>query len=367
MSQPVRIAVAVAAAVLVALGSARAADQQTLNVYNWSDYIAEGTVAAFEKATGVKVNYDTYDSNETLDAKLAAGNSGYDVVVPSLNPFVARQIPAGYYQKLDKSKLPNFKNLSAPILGMVARYDAGNAYVIPYTTGTTGIGFNVDKIYDRMHEAPVDSLKIMFDPAVVSKFKSCGVTMLDSPTDIYPAALRYLGLDPDSQKVADLEKANQALLKIRPFIRRFDSSEYINDLANGDVCLSLGYSSDINIAKRRAAEANKGVRVTYMVPKEGALRWIDTMAIPKDAPHPDLAHQFLNFIMDPKVIAEVSNEVFIQSGNAAASQFVKPEIINDRGIYPPPELEKNIYTISVSKPDVDRARTRLWTRLKTGR
>ena len=338
-----------------------------LNFYNWVDYISPETVPAFEKATGIKVNYDTYDSNETLEAKLSAGSSGYDLVVPSLTPFVARQIPAGYYQKLDKSKLPKWSNLNPALLEQMKRYDPDNAHVVPWTTGTTGIGYNVDKIYDRMHDAPLDSLRLLFDPAVVSKFRGCGVSLVDSPTDVYPAALRYLGLDPDSQKVADLEKANQLLLKVRPFIRRFDSAEYINDLANGDLCLSLGYSSDINIAKRRAFEAGKGVRLVYSIPKEGALRWIDTLAIPKDAPHPDLAYKFIDFVMDPKVMAEVSNEVFIQTGNAAATSFVKSEITLDRGIFPPPEVEKNLYAITASTPEVDRARTRLWTRLKTGR
>lgn len=357
---------AVAVGLAASVAGAAAADQATLNIYNWSDYIAPGTIPAFEQATGIKVNYDTYDSNETLEGKLAAGSSGYDLVVPTLTPFLARQIKAGFYQKLDKSKLPNWSHLDPALLARMARYDPGNAYAIPWMTGTDGIGYNVKQIKAIMPDAPVDSLSILFDPAILAKFKDCGISVLDSPTDVYPEALKYLGLDPDSQSKEDLQKATDLLIKIRPFIRKFDSSEYINGLANGDLCLVYGYSSDINLARRRAQEAGKGVAVGYAIPRDGTLRYIDTMAIPADAPHPDAALKFLNYIMDPEVVAATSNLIFVESGNADAVKFTKPEIANDPGIFPPAALEAKIYTISPSSHAIDTARTRMWEKVKSG-
>lgn len=349
-------------------GSAQAADDaKQLNVYNWVDYIGPSVLAGFEKETGIKVNYDTYDANETLEAKLAAGNSGYDIVVPSLSPFLARQVKAGFYAKLDKAKLSNYDHLDKTLLQRMAKYDMGNAYAIPWTTGTDGIGYNVEKIKAILPDAPVDSMRMIFDPEIVAKFKGCGVSMLDSPNDIFPQMLAYLGLNPDSQDPKDLQKAADALLKIRPYIRKFDSSEYINDLANGDLCLSLGFSSDINIARRRAKEANKGVTLNYTIPKEGAQRWIDTMAIPKDAPHLAAALQFMNYILDPKVAADTGNAVFIQTGNADAKGLIKPEIVGDPGVFPPETVEAKLFSISVSTPEIDRLRTRLWTKIKTNR
>ena len=348
------------------IGPAWADDQKILNIYNWSDYIAPNTVPDFGHATGAKVNYDTYDSNETLEAKLAAGSSGYDLVVPSLTPFLARQIAAGFYQKLDKSKLPNYAHLDKALLERMALFDPGNQYAIPWLTGTDGVGYNQAAIKAIMPDAPVDSLAMIFDPAIVAKFRDCGVSLLDSPTDIYPEVLHYLGLDPQSQKPEDLEKANEVLLKIRPYIRKFDSSEYINDLANGDLCLAFGYSSDIDLARNRARQAGKGVTVVFAIPREGTVRWIDTMAIPKDAPHPDLALAFMNYIMTPQVIADTVNTIFIASGNADALKFVKPEIANDKGIFPPPETERTLFAVPVGNPQIDRLRTRLWARVKTG-
>jgi putrescine transport system substrate-binding protein len=355
-------------AVLLAMaaGSA-AAEQPTLNIYNWSDYIAPDTVPNFEKATGIKVNYDTYDANETLEAKLAAGNSGYDLVVPSLTPFLARQIKGGFYLPLDKSKLSNYGHLSKPLLERMAAYDKGNLYAIPWMTGTNDIAYNAEKVKQLMPDAPVESLRMMFDPAVLEKFKGCGISVLDSPVDVFPAALNYLGLNPDSQKPEDLQKAADLLLKIRPYIRKFDSSEYINDLANGDLCLAWGYSSDINLARRRAKEAGKGVTVVNVLPKEGTQRYIDTMAIPKDAPHAELAYKFLNYIMDPKTVAATTNAIYVESGNADAAQYVTPEIAKDPTIVPPAEMEAKLFSVSVATPEIDRVRTRLWTKVKTGR
>jgi putrescine transport system substrate-binding protein len=363
----VRLAVLAIVAISLTAAAPAGAEQPVLNIYNWSDYIAPNTVPDFEKATGIKVNYDTYDSNETLEAKLAAGNSGYDLVGPSLTPFLARQVKGGFYQALDKSKLPNYEHLNNELLARMAPFDKDNAHAIPWMTATTALGYNAEQVKQRMPEAPVDSLKLLFDPEVLAKFKDCGISMLDTPVDVFPAALNYLGLNPDSQNPADLQKAADLLTKIRPFIRKFDSSEYINDLANGDLCIAWGYSSDINLARRRAAEVGKGVTVVTALPKEGTERYIDTLAIPKDAPHPDAAYKFLNYIMDPKVIADTVNTIYVQSGNGDAGPFIKPEILKDPAIYPPEALEKKIFAISASSPEIDRLRTRLWTKLKTGR
>lgn len=347
-------------------GSVAQADEAKLNIYNWNDYIAENTVPDFEKLTGIKVTYDLYDANETLEAKLSAGSSGYDLVVPTLVPFGARQIKAGFYLPLDKSKLPNYSHLDKGLLDRMAAYDPGNQYLIPYLTGVIGIAYNVDKIKQIMPDAPVDSLRMIFDPEIASKFKDCGISVLDSPTEVFPPALKYAGLDPNSQAIPDLQKAADVHFKIRPYVRKYDSSEYINALANGDLCLAWGYSSDIQIAKHRAIEAGKGVHIAFSIPKEGAQRYIDTMGIPKDSPHPEAALKFLNYIMDPKVIAQTTNKIYVQSGNGDARPFSDPAISNDPTIFPSAELEKNIYMITPSTPDVDRARTRFWTRVKTG-
>ena len=347
-------------------GFSAQAEDAKLNIYNWNDYIAPDTVPDFEKLTGIKVTYDLYDANETLEAKLSAGGSGYDVVVPTLVPFGARQIRAGFYQTLDKSKLPNFSHLDPSLLKRMDSYDQGNQYLIPYLTGVVGIAYNVDKIKQIMPDAPVDSLRMIFDPEIVSKFKDCGISMIDLPTEVFPPALKYAGIDVNSQAIPDLQKAADVHFKIRPYIRRYDSSEYINALANGDICLAWGYSSDVQIAKHRAMEAGKGVHIAFTIPKEGAQRYIDTMAIPKDAPHPESALKFLNYIMDPKVIAKTSDKIYVQSGNADARQYVDPDIANDPTIFPPASVEDTIYSIIPSAPDVDRARTRYWTRVKTG-
>jgi len=361
-----RVLLGTAAALVALSGTAHAADSTVLNIYNWSDYIGTDTIANFEKATGIKVSYDTYDANETLDGKLKAGHSGYDLVVPSLTPFLAQQIQSGIYQPLDKSKLPNYSHLDKGLLARMAKYDKDNADAIPWVTGTTGIGVVMEKVKAIAPDAPIGSLKFFFDPAILAKFKGCGITMLDTPTDVFPAALNYLGLNPDSENKDDIQKAYDLIMKIRPFIRKFDSSEYINDLANGDICVAWGYSSDINLARRRAAEANKGVTVAYNIPKEGSERYIDTMAMPKDAPHPDAALKFLNYIMQPEVMAETSNAIYGQSGNADAIKFVQPEIAKDPGVFPPADVEAKLFSISVSPKEIERLKNRLWTKIKSG-
>ena len=305
------------------------------------------------------------DSNEVLEAKLLAGNTGYDIVVPSAS-FVARQIQAGVFQPLDKSKLSNYSNLDPEIMKALDGYDPGNQYIIPWMWGTTGIGYNVQKIKERMPEAPLDSWGMIFKPEVVSKFADCGVTTLDAPAEVFPTALRYLGLPTSSQKEGDLKKVEELVMPVRPHIKYFHSSQYINDLANGEICLVLGWSGDVFIARDRAEEAGKGVEIGYTIPKEGALIWFDTMAIPKEAPHPQNAHLFLNYILQPEVIAAVSNYVNYANGNAAATQFVSDEVKNDPSIYPPPEVKANLFPNVVNTPEYDRLVTRTWTRVKTG-
>jgi putrescine transport system substrate-binding protein len=355
-----------AAALLLAASPAAAAGERILNVYNWSDYIAEDTVKKFTAETGIKVNYDVYDSNEVLETKLTAGRSGYDLVVPTASPFMARQIQAGLLGPLDKAKLKNWGNLDPEILKRLAQYDPGNAHAVPWMWGTVGIGYNVDKIKRIMADAPVGSLKILFDPATVQRFKSCGVELLDSPTDVLPAMLKFLGLDPDSQTKADLDRAVEQLLKVRPAVRKFHSSEYINDLANGNACLAFGYSGDIFQAAARAREAGKGVTIAYAIPSEGALFWVDGMVLPKDARNLDEAHQFLDFLMRPEVVAETTNRLGYANGNRASLALIDDAIKRDPAVYPPESVRATFYTIGVPSRDYDRLRTRAWTRIKTG-
>ncbi len=356
---------ALASLLLLAAGPVSAQGQ--VNVYNWSDYIAEDQLKDFAKNTGVKVNYTTYDSNEILDAKLRTGKSGYDVVVPTASPFFVRQLQANLFLPLDRSKLRNWKNLDPEILAALARYDADNRHGIPWMWGTTGIGYNVEEIRKRMPDAPVESLRMIFDPAIVSKFKDCGVMPLDSATDVLPAALRYLGLDPDSKKPEDLAKAGDVVKAIRPYVSKFHSSEYINALAGGNICLALGYSGDIFQARDRGAKAARKVDVAYAIPKEGSLLWIDVAGIPKDAPNVENAYRFLDFMLEPKVAAASSELTGYANGNQAAFALLPKEISGNPLIYPPADVRAKFYTITAGTPEQIRERTRLWTAIKTGR
>jgi putrescine transport system substrate-binding protein len=355
---------------LIAMGLAIAsivpAGAQELRVYNWSDYIAEDTIEKFTKETGIKVTYDVYDSNEVLEAKLLAGSSGYDIVVPT-SEFLQRQIAAGVYQPLDKSKLPNLKNMDEGLMKAASQYDPDNKHAIIYMWGTTGIGYNVDKIKERLGaDAKIDSWALIFDPAQAAKVADCGITLLDSPSDILPHALKYLKLPTDSTKEADLKKAAELIKSVRKNIRYFHSSQYINDLANGDVCVSVGFSGDIFIAAGRASEANKGVTIEYVIPKEGALQWFDMMAIPKDAPNADAAHKFINFIMEPQITADITNFVSYASANKAAMPLIQEDIRTNPAIFPTPDVMANLWTNKVKDAKVDRVITRLWTEVKTG-
>ncbi|MDH3452358.1 MAG: polyamine ABC transporter substrate-binding protein [Gammaproteobacteria bacterium] len=362
-----RISATATAGALLALscGVAFAAEEKVLNVYNWSDYIAEDTIANFEAKTGIKVNYDVFDSNEVLEAKLLAGSSGYDVVVPSAS-FMERQIKAGVFAKLNKSKLNNYGNLDAAILQRVAAHDPGNEHSIPYMWGTTGFGYNIKEVEETLAGAPVDSWDMLFNPEVVSKLQGCGVTFLDAPTEVFANLMGYLGRDPNSDKPEDVKLFEEHMLKVRPYIKYFHSSQNINDLANGEICVAMGWSGDMLIARDRAAEAEQGVEIAYTIPKEGAVIWFDNLAIPSDAPHPGNAHMFLDYIMEPQVAAAISNYVFYANGNSASLPLVDDEVKTDPGIYPSDAVKAKLFPDLADSAKFTRLLTRAWTRIKTG-
>ncbi|HTZ77389.1 MAG TPA: polyamine ABC transporter substrate-binding protein [Stellaceae bacterium] len=361
-----RLMVGAALAAMLAAGPARA-EEPVLNVYNWSDYIAKDTVAKFEAETGIKVRYDVYDSNDVLEAKLSAGHSGYDVVVPSSSPYLTRMAQAKILLKLDKSKLTNYGNLDKQILASAAVADPGNTYGVPYMWGTTGIGYNVDKVKAALGDkAPVDSLKLIFDPATAKKLGGCGISLLDTAEEVFPAALAYAGRPPLSREQKDLERAADIVKAVRPSIKKFHSSQYIDDLANGDICVAFGYSGDVFQAASRAEEAKNGVHIAYTIPREGAMLWIDQMAIPADAPHPENALKFINFILRPEIAAAISNEVAYANPNAKATKLVDPEIRDNPNIYPTAEVRKRLFFDTPVTPQYERLRTRAWTRVKTG-
>ncbi len=338
---------------------------RVLNLYIWSDYLAADTLSNFEKQTGIKVHVAYFDTNETLETKLLAGSSGYDVVVPTASYF-ERQIKAGVYLALDKSKLPNLKNMDPQLMSKVALHDPGNAHGIIYTWGTNGIGYNEKMIKALMPDAPLDSWRLVLDPAVASKVAKCGISVLDSPAEMMRAVYNYLGKDPNSQNADDLVQAEAILGKIRPYIRNINSSEYIEALANGDLCVAVGYSGDVMQARDRAREANKGIEIKYFVPKEGSILWFDMLAIPQDAPNRDSAYAYLNYIMDPKVIADISNFKRYANGNIASQPLVLDSVKNDPGIYPPTEQRQKLAVQLADSADQTRAITRVWQKFKTG-
>ncbi|MCZ8104736.1 MAG: polyamine ABC transporter substrate-binding protein [Burkholderiales bacterium] len=358
---------ALALGVALALGAGVAhAQDKVVNVYNWTDYIDPAVLEDFTKETGIKVVYDTYDNNEIVETKMMAGKSGYDIVIPS-GPFLQRMVAAGVFQKLDKAKLPNLKNQWPEIAERLKAFDPGNAHAVNYMWGTTGIGYNVAKAKERLGDRPVDSWDIVLKPENINKFKDCGVMMLDSPEDLFPGVLRAIGLNPDSKNGADFQKAADALMKVRGAVRKFHSSEYINALANGDVCLVVGYSGDMLQARKRAEEARNGVEVAYAIPKEGALMWFDSMVIPTDAPNKDNAYAFIDFMMRPDIAARNTNFVNYANGNAASRPLVKPEVLNNPGIYPNDAVLKRLFTNTSPDDKLQRQITRLWTRVKTGK
>ena len=345
---------------------ASAAFAEEVRVYNWSDYIDEELLTKFEEETGIDLIYDVFDSNEVLETKLLAGGSGYDVVVPTAS-FMERQIAAGAFQKLDKSQLSNIGNTWDVIEERTATYDPGNEYSINYMWGTTGLGVNTGKVAEVLGEdAPIDSLALIFDPANMEKLASCGVQMLDAPTEVIPAALAYLGEDPNSHDPDVIAKVEPLLTAIQPYVQKFHSSEYINALANGEICVAFGWSGDVLQARDRAAEAANGVEITYNAPKEGALMWFDQMAIPADAPNPSGAHKFLDFILNAENMAAASNYVYYANGNEASQEFLVEDVIGDTAIYPDEATLENLYTTTAYPPNVQRTVTRLWTKIKSG-
>lgn len=348
------------------IASAVQAQERVVNVYNWSDYIDESVLEDFTKETGIKVVYDVFDSNELLETKLLAGGSGYDVVVPTA-PFLARQIQAGVFQKLDKSKLPNLSNLWPMVSERLAKYDPGNEYAVNYMWGTTGIGYSVAKVKEALGaDFTVDSWDAIFKPENAEKLKSCGINILDASDETFAIAMNYIGKDPDSKETADLEAGGDVYMKIRPSVRTFNSSAYIDDLANGDICMTIGWSGDILQAKARAEEANNGVEINYVIPKEGTYMWFDNMAIPADAKNVEEAHEFINYLMRPEVIAKASNYVQYANGNLASKDLLDAEVKDNPAVYPPEDVMAKLFTISPYGPREQRVLNRVWTQIKTG-
>ena len=347
-------------------------EDKVLNVYNWSDYVAEDTIRNFETATGIQVNYDVYSENETLEAKLTAGSSGYDVIFPSARPFAQRQVKAGLYATLDSAKLPNAAHLDPAVLQGLSEFDPGNAHVVPYMWGTTGLGLNVAKIHAVLGEdAALDSWSLLFDPATAEKLASCGISVLDDDQETFGAALIWKGRDPNAGAADEIDVVKQVYAAIRPHLRTFNNAEYKDAFANGDACLVMGYSGDIgqaiDVAIEAAETAGKPAPdLRYLIPKEGAMRWVDVIAIPKDAPHPNNAHAFINYLMDPAVIAKITDYVAYANANKDATALVDPEIASDPGVYPPADVQARLVDPKSLPEAVQRQRVRAWTAIKSG-
>lgn len=349
-----------------ALCAASSLSAEEVRVYNWSDYIDESLLEKFETETGIKLIYDVFDSNEVLETKLLAGGSGYDVVVPSAT-FLQRQIAAGAFQKLDIGQLPNHGNLWNVIQERTDQYDPSGAYSVNYMWGTTGIGYNIGKVTEALGEdAPLDSWDLVFDPANMEKLAECGVHFLDAPTEMIPAALNYIGEDPDSHDPEVIAKAEAVYDAVRPYIQKFHSSEYINALANGDICVAVGWSGDVFLAQFRAAEAENGHEIDYSIPIQGAQMWFDQMAIPTDAPNPEAAHKFINFILNAQNAAAATNYVWYASGNLAAQEFIDQEILEYPAVYPDAATLEKLFITTPYPAKVQRVATRLWTKIKSG-
>lgn len=358
-------ALALAAALALTACGAPGKGGRALHIYNWSDYIDPQIVKDFTRETGVQVTYDTFDSNEVLETKMLQGGTGYDIVVPS-NHNLPRYIAAGAVQPLDKTKLANLKNLDAGVVARVQAFDPGERYSVPYMQGTIGLGYNVDAVAKRLPGVKIDSWAVVFDPANLRKLADCGVYFLDASEDMYAVALRFLGRDPNSTSPADYQAATELFLKLRPYVRKFHSSEYIDALANGDICLAVGYSGDVLQARSRAAETKNGVRVAYAIPKEGSQVWYDLFVIPKDAPDPAAAHRFLDFMLRPEVIARASNRTRYANANAAATRLVDPALRDDPTVYPPPQVQARLFVTTTKDQALLREVNRDWTRVLTG-
>ncbi|MBA4501089.1 polyamine ABC transporter substrate-binding protein [Marinobacterium marinum] len=345
--------------------TAQAAEQ--LHIYNWSDYIAADTIKQFEQKTGIDVVYDVYDANEVMEAKLLAGRSGYDLIFPTARPFAERHIKAGLYLPLDKQQLQGLDNLDPAIMSSLAEIDADNAHLIPYMWGSSGIGYNVKKVREILgDDMPLDSWRLLFDPEIVARLASCGVTLMDDPTEVLVAANIYRGAETDDFSKASIKAASEVVTGVRSHIRYFHSSQYINDLANGDICVAHGYSGDVLQARDRAAEAGNGVEIAYVVPAQGALMWTDVMAIPADAPNPTAAHAFINYLLQPEVIAPITDYVAYANANLAATEQVAADIRENAGIYPPAATRAKLKITPTPSERQIRDLNRSWTRVKTG-
>ncbi len=356
-----------AAGISLAAG-VHAQDTNRVNFYNWSDYIAEDTLPSFTEKTGIQVTYDVYDSNEVLEAKLLAGNTGFDIVVPT-NTYLLRQIKAGVFMEIDRSKIPNYANLDPDMMKLLEGIDPGNKFGVPYMWGTTGIGYNVDKIKAIFgDDAPTDSWDLVLNPENLAKVSTCGVGFLDAPSDIFPTILNYIGKDPASTNPEDYSgAATEHLMKLRPHITYFHSSKFITDLANGDICVAVAWSGDILQARDRAAEANNNININYYIPKEGAMLWVDIMAMPRDAKNVDNAYALINHLLEPQVMAGISNFVSYANPVPASKAFIDEEIVGNPGIYPSEEIEDKLFMVKDLPQSVHRAMTRSWTRVRTGR
>lgn len=366
MNNAVKVLIAAVIVAVAAYAFWPKAEEKTLSLYIWSDYLAPDTLENFTKETGIAVTTDNFDSSEMLEAKMLAGGSGYDVVVPN-GPVLGRFIKAGIVRPLDKTKLGNIGTQDPAIAARAAIQDPGNVHGIVYMWGTSGLGYNVGKVKEILGEdAPVDSWSLILDPANAEKLSQCGIYAFDSPADIFELTMNYLGKNPNSTDPADYEAAAALWQKVRPSIAKFDNSEYITALANGDVCVAMGYSGDVFQAADRAKEADNGVEVAYSIPKEGAIMWFDFLAIPKDAPHPEAAHKFLNYILRPEVVAAISNEVYYANPNLKAAEFMDKELLEDPSVYPAPEVAAKFLNETIPTPEIERLRTRLWTQVKTG-
>jgi putrescine transport system substrate-binding protein len=365
MRTSIQIRIVAALAVVISLPAQ--AQERVVNFYNWSNYMAPGVLEDFTKETGIKVVYDTFDGNETLETRLLAGKSGYDVVVPSAY-FLQRQVSAKIFQKLDKSKLPNLVNAWDAVTSRLAIYDPGNQYGANYMWGTTGIGYNVKTAHQILGaDGKIDSWDIVFKPENLAKFKDCGIHMLDSADDIFPTALNYLGLDPNSTKQSDLESAADLIMKVRPYIRKFHSSEYLNALATGEICLVVGWSGDVIQARSRAEEAKNGVEIGYTIPKEGAEMFFDNLAIPADAKNVTEAHELINYLYRPEVAARNSDFLSYANGNLPSQKFINSKVTGDKTIYPDETTQRRLFVITARDPAAQRVINRLWTKVKTGR
>lgn len=358
---------AVAVTVAGFAGGAAAQDKKPVNIYIWNDYLGDNTLADFTKATGYPTNVDLYDSLELLEQKVLVGKSGYDVVVPTIEPTGSRMIQAKVLAPLDKAKIPNLKNVDPAVLKQLEASDPGNTFFVPYLGGTIGIGIVPEKIKAIMPDAPLDSWDLLFKPDVAKKLSACGITIMDSATDVLPTVLHYLGLDPNSEKREDHDKAEKALLAIRPYVKQFVTGQNINNLAGADACVVMAYSGDVLQAQARAEEAGKGVKVEYVIPKEGAQVWWDTLGIPADAPNKDGAHELLNFVLDPANMAAITEKV--QYGNAVPATLATLDdaVKNNPAVFPTDAQKATLFSVKSVKASTDRLRTRLWTKVKTGK